>query len=522
MPQYPPALSSASRQLLGKAATAMQEGHPARAKRVLEELFQQAPGLAEALTLYAFACLMLGDNAKAITCFREALRQRPDDPNLCMGLGSALHDEGASAEALVHLRHACELAPRQASAWYNLGKALKEQGSFDEALDALRHALVLDERHALARVCSADIRTIRGDIDQAVVEYRRVLQHDPGQADAWHALANLKTAPLLNEDAESIRHAMRNPRIDLNTKALLGFSLFRALEDQGDYAGAFQALRAANHCKRRLVSWDAAGEQARIDSIRDAFRQPSALPVDPTRGREVIFVVGLPRSGSTLIEHILASHSQVEGANEIPDLPQVIEEESRRRGEAFPQWVPRASSEDWARLGNDYLMRTARWRESRPRFVDKGLLNWPLVGAALAMLPGAKIINSQRNPIETCFACYRQLFRHGMHFSYDLDEMAAHHEDYQRLMQHWLGIFPGQILTLPLEALVQNPEVHIKRLLEFCGLPFEPACLAPHQTERAVLSAASAAQVRRPIGNNTAHAERYAEFLQELRERLTP
>lgn len=513
-------LPSAVRQLLADASKALQQRQPDLAKQTLRRVLANAPTLVDAQVMYGVACLMSGDCVTAIDFLRKAAQERPDDATIQMSLGGALHESGVIDEGLAHLRRACELAPKQASAWYNLGKALKLQWELVEAEQALRQALVLNDRYALARISLADICTIRGDIAQAVKEYRYVLQQNPEQAEAWHALANLKTEPLSPSDAKQIRRALRNPAIHPNTQVALGFSLFRALEDQEDYAGAFEALREANANKRRLVQWDAAAEHARIEATMTAFREPLPDPLDPTLGKEAILIVSMPRSGSTLVEHILASHSQVEGANEIPDLPAVLEEESRRRGQAFPQWVAAASAEDWMRLGKDYLSRTARWRENRPYFTDKGLLNWQWVGAIRAMLPGAKIIHCHRDPVETCFSCYRQLFNDGIHYSYDLVELAEHYRDYQRLSDYWLARFPGQILDFSYEELLQEPEAQIRYLLAFCDLPFESACLSPHKAQRNVLSTASAAQVRRPIRRDTSHSTRYQTFLQSLRERL--
>ena len=513
-------LSPAIRRLLADAGGALNQRQPDLAEQALVQVLAAEPGLADAQFLYGLACLMRGDSAKAADLLRKAAEQRPRDASIQMYLGCALHDAGVSDEALVHLHLACDMAPGHAPSWYNLGKALKEQSRLDDAAEALRRALSLDDRHILARICLADICTMQGDIAQAVAEYRGVLRQQPDQAEAWHALANLKTEPLSSEDMNQIRQAMRDPNISHETRSILGFSLFKALEDQRDYVGAFEALRDANANKRRLVTWDTALERARVDAIMDNFRSPLPAPLDPTQGQEVILIVSLPRSGSTLIEHILASHPQVEGANEIPDLPQVIEDESRRRGQAFPHWVTSATAQDWSRLGKDYLARTARWREKHARFTDKGLLNWPLVGAVLAMLPGAKIINCHRDQFETCFACYRQLFRHGMHFSYDLDEMADHYRDYQRLSDYWQTRFPGRLLDFSYEALLQEPESQIRHLLAFCQLPFDPVCLAPHRTKREVRSTASAAQVRQPIQRGTVHSTPYLELLQPLRDRL--
>lgn len=506
--------------LLAEAGKALSLGKLDLATQALTQVLAENPGHVDAQFLYGVTCLMGGDAAKAIGFLRQAVAQRPTDANMQMYLGCALHDAGALDEALSYLHRACELAPRQATPWYNLGKALKQRGQLQEATQAFRRALTLDERHVLARIGVADIATMQGDIARAVSEYRHVLRLQPERAEAWHGLANLKTELLGPADIEMIRRALRNPALQPDMRVMLGFSLFRALEDQRDYAGAFEALRQANANKRRLVAWDAAAEHAQIDRIMDAFRAPLPPPMDPELGHEVILIASLPRSGSTLVEHILASHPEVEGANEIPDLPQVIEDESRRRGQSFPQWVATANAHDWHRLGQDYLARTARWRKHRPRFTDKNVANWPLLGAAGLMLPGARIIHCHRDPVETCFSCYRHLFRHGVHFTYDLDEMAEHYRDYERLADFWLMRDPQRVLDFPYEALVQDPETQIRRLLAFCGLPFDPACLTPHQTRREVLSTASAAQVREPIRTDTTHSTPYLKWLQPLRERL--
>jgi Tfp pilus assembly protein PilF len=451
---------------------------------------------------------------------RKAAKQRPDDPNILTTLGSALYDSGATEEAFVYLRRATELAPMQASTWYNLGKALKLHWQLDEAAEALRRALSLDERHIAARNTLADIFTIRGNIPDAVAQYRNVLALQPDHAQAWHGLANLKTEPLTLTDAKQIRHALQNQQLPHEERVSLGFSLYKALEDQHDYTGAFQALREANALKRQRVPWDAAAEHDHVRAIVDAFGDPPYAPLDPTLGHEVIFIASLPRSGSTLVEHILASHPLVEGANEIGDLSHVLDEESKRRGKDFPHWVTVATAEDWARLGKDYLARTARWRAKRPYFTDKGLLNWQWVGAIRAMLPGAKIIDCHRDPVETCFACYRQLFSEGIHFSYDLEDLASYYNDYQRLSDYWQEHYPDNVLDLAYETLVREPEAQIRQLLAFCQLPFDAACLSPHRTQRDVHSTASAAQVRQPIRGDTARSPHYREFLARLIQRL--
>ena len=516
----PPSLSPAASQWLSEAGKALSQGRADLAEQPLKRVLAEAPDFANAQFLYGIACQMRGDSYTAAEYMRKAAQQRPDDPNILTNLGGALYDSGATEEAFVCLRRATVLAPKQASFWYNLGKALKLHWQLGEAADALRHTLNLDERHISARITLADIFTIRGNIAEAVAEYRKVLALQPDQAHAWHALANLKTESLTLMDAKQIHRVLQNQQLAPDARVQLGFSLYKALEDQGDYSSAFQALREANAVKRQLVQWDAAAEHDYVDAVARAFRDPLPTPLDPGLGHEVIFIASLPRSGSTLVEHILASHPLVEGANEISDLSQVLEDESKRRSKNFPHWVRDATAEDWARLGTQYLARTARWRLKRPYFTDKGLQNWEWIGVIRAMLPGAKIINCHRDPVETCFACYRQLFSEGTYFSYDLKDLANYYNDYQKLSDYWQTFYPDKVFDLTYEKLVQEPEAQIRQLLAFCQLPFDAACLSPHQTQRDVHSTASAAQVRQPIRGDTARSPHYRDFLAPLIQHL--
>jgi Tfp pilus assembly protein PilF len=513
-------LSTSGRRLLEQAGKALSQGQADVAERALVSALALAPGHAEVHRLMGISLQMRGDHAKAVESLRRSVAIRPDDATTQMNLGSSLYEIGASEEALSALRLACELAPDVAATWYNLGKALKMQLRRAEALDALQRALKLDPGHLLARISLADTQLSGGDIASATANFREVLRRSPDHPDAWFALANLKTETLSDKDVAQLQRAFRKPALPPDARVSLGFALAKALEDQGNYAASFDALRDANALKRRRVSWDATRQHAHVNAIVEAFTKPLAPPLDPSLGKEVIFIASVPRSGSTLLEQILASHPQVEGADEITDLPQVIEGESKRRGMAFPLWVPSATPEDWARLGREYLDRTARWRAERPRFTDKNMLNWEHLGAALAMLPGARVVNCHRDPVETCFACYRQLFSIGSHFSYDLDDVASYYIDYARLCRFWQRHYPKHVLDYSYESMLADTEPQIRRLLDFCGLAFDPACLDFHQTSRNVLSTASAAQVRQPLRRDTSRSQHYQSQLATLRSRL--
>jgi tetratricopeptide (TPR) repeat protein len=506
--------------MLRRARSEFQAGQLEAAERSLAGVLLLAPDSGEAIRLAGLVAHVRGDHGQAIGRFRKALAAKPHDPALHIGLGIALYELGEADEAISQLHHACELAPASASAWYNLGEVLRRQVRTEEALVALQQALTLDSTHALARLTLAHVQVSRGEPEAAIREFRQVLRQEPGNAKAWFGLSNLNTVRFTADDAECMRLALERGDQPGEARVLLGFAMGKALEDQGDFARAFAAFQRANVEQRSSVKWNGAREHERVEAIRHAFAGALSVPLDPGLGHEVIQIVSVPRSGSTLVEQILASHPQVEGAGEIEDMPQVADAEAQRRACAFPLWVPGASPQDWHRLGQEYMARTARWRKSRPRFTDKNLVNWYLVGATLQMLPAARIVIVRRDPVETCLACYRQWFSKNSGFAYDLREMADYCIDFMRLTRFWVEKYPDRVFDLEYETLVAEPDATIRRLLDFCGLPFDAACLDFHKTSRTVLSAPSAMQVRQPMRHDTARADRYGDLLDLLRQRL--
>lgn len=506
-------------QRLREAGRALGLGQATRAVPLLDKVLALAPGHTEARRLLGIAALMDGDHPRAIAHLRSVLAARPDDAVVHMTLGNALFEAGDAEAGLASLQRACELAPGMAAAWYNYGRALQMSARTAPARDALQRAVALDPGHARARNALATVLTNLGDLPPAIALLRETLQRQPDNADAWFALGNIKTERLTRSDAEQLRRLLCHPGLSDDARILLGFTLAKALEDQADYGAAFDAVREANALKCRSLYWSRNEEQARVEAIAGAFSAPPPEPLEAALGQDIIFVVSLPRSGSTLAEQILASHPEVTGGDEFPALPELLDEESARRGLPFPQWVPAATAGDWHRLGQAYLARAQRWRPQHRRLTDKNISNWAFVGAALAMLPGARVVNARRDPLETCFASYRQLFTTGVHFSYDLDDMVDYCAGYERLSALWRQRFPRRYFDHRYESLQQDPEGQIRRLLDFCALPFDPACLAFHRTPRAVLTF-SAAQVRQPLRRDTARAVLYGDKLAPLRARL--
>jgi tetratricopeptide (TPR) repeat protein len=490
------------------------------AESSLTSVLALAPDHVEATRMLGVAAQRRGDHAKAVGCFRRVLAMASGDAALLVNLGIALHEQGDVEEALAHLRRACEMEPRSSSTWFNLGKALEKQAYTLEAVDAFRRVLEVDRAHVAARLSLARVLVSLGDVETATMSFREVLHRDPRNAEAWFGLSNINTIRLDAADTDFLRREFAREKLSAHDYELIGSAFAKALENQGDYAQAFETYRLVKASQRRSARWDASKERERIEAIARVFSHATPPPVDKSLGHEAILIVSLPRSGSTLVEQILASHPQVEGANEIRDMQQLIDAEARRRASPFPSWAMAASAEDWHRLGAEYLARTARWHRIKPRFTDKNLWNWPLVGAALTMLPAARVVIVRRDPVETCLACYRQYFTGRAGFACDLDDMADYCADFLRLTRFWLERFPGRIFDLEYETLLAAPDATIERLLDFCGLPFDSACLRFHETSRPVLSAPSAAQVRQPLHQDTARSARYGHKLDGLRQRL--
>jgi tetratricopeptide (TPR) repeat protein len=506
-----------ARRLLREAREAIDKGRFDIAAQQLARAEATAGEHAEFWRLVGIVRQLRQDRDGAVEALRRALELQPSDPIILTNLGVALRDAGQIDAALATLRRACDLGPNIAATWHNLARTLNREAEAGEANEAFARALACDPGHSRARIGYAQTLNNIGRTDESAEEFRRVLKGEPGNVRAWVALANLKTVRLTAEETEWLDRVYAAPGLADGDRVKLGFALAKALEDQQRYDEAFSVYMGANALKRRAMEWNAADFSRLVDATMRVFATPPKPAPSKTLGREVIFVVSLPRSGSTLTEQILASHPDVEGANELIDMQIVLDEESARRGEVFPRWVTQASPADWQRMGKRYLERTERWRNSRSRFTDKSLGTWRHLGAAAAMLPGAHFVIVRRDPIETCLSCFRQLFSEQGHaYSYDMGDMAAYWRDFDRLTRFWNSRYPHRSHDFSYEALLENPESEVRRMLDFLGLPFDPACLAFHRTERQVRTV-SAAQVRQPLRSDTARAPLYGGLLTPLR-----
>jgi hypothetical protein len=327
----------------------------------------------------------------------------------------------------------------------------------------------------------------------------------PGLGEAYWSLANLKTFRFTPEQTQAMRTQLANGSLTPEDRFHFEFSLGKALEDAGEYAESFEHYLEGNRLRRAMIGYDAEENHAHVERSRRFFTRElfteragwgCAAP-DP------IFVVGLPRSGSTLIEQILASHSQVEGTMELPDvgmLARLVGARTTRPGvAAYPRALQKFSAEELRELGEKYLQQTRVQRKTAaPFFIDKMPNNFAHLGLIHLMLPNAKIIDARRHPLGCCLSAFKQHFARGQTFTYELEELGRYYRDYVELMAHIDDVLPGRVHRVFYENMVEDTEAEVRRLLRYCGLEFEPGVMKFHENQRAVRTASSE-QVRRPI-----------------------
>jgi tetratricopeptide (TPR) repeat protein len=374
--------------------------------------------------------------------------------------------------------------------------------------------------------CGHSLR-IAGRPDEAIQAYRKSTELRPDYGEAWYSLANLKTFRFAPQDLQVMQAQIARPELPDADRLQFEFALGKALEDAGNLGESFEHYVRGNVLRRAVVVYDAAANAAYVQRSQRLYTREffAARAGVGCQARDPIFIVGLPRAGSTLLEQILASHSQVEGTRELADITGLAMELGAREvpGEppSYPQSVARLTHAQLKQLGERYLNQTRPTRHlGRPLFIDKMGSNFAHLGLIQLILPNARIIDARRSPLACCFANFKQHFQQGAWFAYSLEDLAHYYREYVRLMGHFDSALPGRVHRVYYEHLVADLEGEVRRLLEYCGLPFEEACLRFHETQR-VVHTASSEQVRQPLYTDGVDQWRkYEPWLDKLKQDL--
>jgi tetratricopeptide (TPR) repeat protein len=472
------------------------------AETIFRDVLRADPAHLAALCGLAAVSLTVSRPQDAVRLLNHALKQSAYLPLARRGLSQALLAQGALLEAESTVRGLLQMEGKNPNNWVLLATVYARLMRQEDALAAFEEAARINPDEVRIRLSIGHLNKTLGRRSDCEQAYRRCLEMNPGMGEAYWSLADLKNYAFSEAEIAAMQALVKGEDGDDEDQAHLHFALGRALEQQKDYGGAFDHYATANRRRRKTVPFDIAAFENKTRRVRECFdaaffaaRSGSGFP-DPSP----IFIVGLPRSGSTLVEQILASHSSVEGTYELPNLLTIVREfdHADAAHDAYPEIVCSAPFEYLADLGRRYIDETAPLRGSRPYFIDKMPNNFSHVGLIQAILPRSIIIDVRRHPMDACFSTYKQNFAEGQSFSYDLEDLGRYYRCYLSLMDHWDDVLPGKVLRLRYEELIRDPEAQIRRLLSHCSLAFEPACLAFHETKRSVRTA-SAEQVRQPL-----------------------
>ncbi|MBI1199979.1 MAG: tetratricopeptide repeat protein [Phenylobacterium sp.] len=511
------------------AAEAMAAERFADAYALLQRALAQRPSDAQALWLMGEVATRMGRLPDAERLLAQALGMAPDQSPIRYAYAMVLNWRHRNVEALAEAERLLQAEPANVVYQHLRASSLFRLGEDDEAANAYAAVLETHPDQALTWMSYGHTLKTIGRHDEAVAAYRRSLELDPKLGEAWWSLANLKTVRFGPDDLEAMEAAARRDDLPSPDRLQLHFALGKAREDARDDAAAFAQYEKGNAVQRARQPYEADEPTAQVRRTRALLNRAffAARAGQGSPRPDPIFVLGMPRAGSTLVEQILASHSAVEGTQELPHLPALAARlggRAQRESEsAYPDVLAALSPAELAALGEEYLARSERHRRlGRPHFIDKLPNNWIHTGLIHLILPNAKIVDARRHPLGCGFSIFKQHFATGQAFAYDLTDIGRYYSDYVELMAHFDAELPGRVHRVIYERMVADPETEVRRLLDYCGLPFEPGCLKFYENDRAVRTASSE-QVRRPIFTDAAeHWRRFEPWLDPLKAALGP
>jgi tetratricopeptide (TPR) repeat protein len=491
--------------LLMAAAAALQANHIPEAEKRLREHLQRAPTDVVAMRMLAELAVRIDRIEDAENLLRRCLELAPEFREARHNFAIVLHRANKPDEALEQLQTLLDHEPTNPG-YRNLQAAvLCRIGEYAAAIDIYAQLLAEHPRQLQAWLSYGHALKTEGHRDRAIEAYRRCIALDAHFGEAYWSLANLKTFRFTAGEMDTMRGALGRTDLGAEHRLHLEFALAKACADQSDFAASFEHYANGNAQRLAVVPYRAADTSLRMRIARETYtadffnarRGSGCVASDP------LFVVGLPRSGSTLIEQILSSHSAVEGTMELPELTSITRNVRRasasREPGAYHGVLAQMSAHELRALGEEYLARSRKHRKlGRAFFVDKMPNNFAHIGLIQLILPNAKIIDARRHPLACGWSCFTQHFARGQNFAYSLDDIGRYYRDYVELMNHFDTVLPGRIHRVLHEDMVEHTEREVRALLAYCGLPFEPGCLRFHENDRAVRTASSE-QVREPI-----------------------
>ena len=484
-----------------------------QALKAYDRAIQLNPEYAGAHFNRGVALQNLGRLEEAIKSYAKAIQLKPDYADAYNNRGATLKSLGQLEEALKSYNQAIQLKPDNASAYNNRGNALQGLSRLEEAIKSYYQAIQLKPEYAEAHNNLGVLFQQTGQLDKAVRHFRKALQAKPDFTEAYVNIGAVKKYSEVGADIQAMQKIFYSKKSQDREKMLIGFSLGKAFENLKQYQKSFQFIQRANHLHRSSYSYSISDDTALFNKLKTICSKeffavqddPGPEPRENRAARPIlrpIFIIGMLRSGTTLVEQILASHPYVLGAGELNTLPELVNNLCRKKNSGqFPEGLSGFDQHDFKRLGSAYLRKLAAYRSKNERYItDKMPHNFLNIGLIKKILPKAKIIHCKRDPMGTCFSIFKTYFtiKNSHPYAYEMTELGRYYNLYADLMKHWSKLLPGFVYDIEYEKLVTDQETQTRKLLTYCGLPWDPACLAFHKTSRRVITASSV-QVRRPM-----------------------
>jgi tetratricopeptide (TPR) repeat protein len=497
-------------------------------QRKCRQFLRKVPHHVEGMRLLADIGVRLGVLEDAEFLLESALKFEPDNARVRIDYIQALRKRQKFAAALEQARLLLATAPDNPQFKSLFAIESMQTGDYETALSTFDEILAQLPADPVTLTSKGHALKTCGDYEDAVEAYQAVIRSTPHHGEAYYSLANLKVYSFSDAEIEEMHAQESNSNLSHMDRVHLNFALGKAYEDRGDFATSFRYYEQGNRLKKLQTTYRAEQMTEDLKAQRDVctaelFERRSGCGYEAL---DPIFIVGLPRAGSTLLEQILSSHSQVDGTLELPNilsLSQRLRRRARQEGTTqYPGILDELSDEELEAFGKEYIDDTRIHRQDAPFFIDKMPNNFRHIGLVHLILPNAKIIDARRHPMACCFSGYKQLFAEGQEFTYDLEDVGLYYRDYVDLMDHWDTVLPGKVLRVQYEDVVNDTVHEVRRILDYCGLPYEDACVNFHETKRSVRTPSSE-QVRQPIYTSGLEQWRnYEAWLEPLKSALGP
>ena len=505
--------------LLYKGVRHLQASRFRKAENAFKKILVEDENNIDALRFMGILAFKSGNHDIAEAMFTRALQVDPTYTLVWANLAQVFSVTGQLDKAKKSFKNILNMEPKNGLIWAEYGTVLTKLARYSDGKDAYLKALKFKPNSPRVYLSLGHVYKTMGEIDNSINSYKSTIKQNNLSGEAYWSLANLKTYSFTNDEIKNMEATLDTEISDIE-RCQMHFALGKAYEVKKDYNNSFINYSKGNRVKKGLIKYSSRETSEKTKKVLDFFIEEniSSLSNSSTLDRDPIFVLGMPRSGSTLVDQIISSHSMVDGTQELPNIIKIAAELNNDSDDNYPEVLEDFKSNELSALGLDYIRETKWARESAPFFIDKMPNNFIHIGLIKTILPNAKIIDTRRDAMDTCFSCFKQFFARGQLFTYSLEDLGNYYVDYIKAMNHWHKVYGEDIYTVHYDNVINNTESTIRELIEYCELPFEDNCLEFYKSSRPVKTP-SAEQVRQPIyKSGLNYWKNYADFLSPLKK----